>query len=170
MKKLILLAAIILFGFSKSIAQENIVKFNPLALIVGSFEVGYERVLNENQSLQVDLGYSSFDSGSLDYSGLGAGLQYRFYVQKSKEAPVGWFAGPVASYSSTKADANGGDDFKTSVFVAGGVFGYQWNWEPITLDIYGGPAYYSVDADDETFDFGFDGLGLKLGLSLGFGF
>ena len=60
--------------------------------------------------------------------------------------------------------------FKTSVFAAGGVIGYQWNWNPVTLDIYGGPAYYSVDADDPTFDFGFDGIGARLGVSLGFAF
>ncbi len=170
MKKLLLIVAVAIFALPKANAQENIVKFNPLALIVGSVEIGYERVLSDNQSLQVDLGYASFDSGSFDYTGLGAGLQYRFYIQESKEAPVGWFAGPFASYSTSKADNSGGDDFKTSVFAAGGVIGYQWNWNPVTLDIYGGPAYYSIDADDDTFDFGFDGFGPKLGLSLGFSF
>lgn len=169
MKKLLFVAIIAILGFKGVNAQENVVKFNPLALIVGSIEVGYERVLNDNQSLQVDLAYASFNSGVLDYSGFGGGLQYRFYFQESNDAPTGWFAGPVASYASTKADGIGGD-FKTSVFAAGGVVGYQWNWQPITLDLYGGPAYYSVDADDPTFDFGFDGLGARLGLSIGFGF
>ncbi|NMH86065.1 DUF3575 domain-containing protein [Flavivirga algicola] len=166
MKKLLLCAVIAVLSVSNVKAQENVVKFNPLALIVGSLEVGYERVVSENQSLQVDLAYTSFDSGFFDYTGFGAGLQYRFYLQKAKEAPEGWFAGPVASYASASAN----NDFKTSIFAAGGVVGYQWNWEPITLDIYGGPAYYSVDADDPTFDFGFDGIGAKLGLSLGFAF
>lgn len=166
MKKLFLSALIAVFGFSIMFAQENVVKFNPLALILGSFELGYERVISDNQSLQVDLAYASFDSGTIDYTGFGAGLQYRFYLQKAKEAPIGWFAAPVVSYSSASAD----NDFKTSVFSAGGVIGYQWNWNPITLDIYGGPAYYSIDADDPTFDFGFDGIGPRLGLSLGFAF
>lgn len=166
MKKLFLLGILSIFALSKISAQENIVKFNPLALIVGSFEVGYERVLNNSQSLQIDLAYSSINSGSFDYSGFGAGLQYRFYVQSSKDAPVGWFVAPVVSYTSVSAD----NDFKTSVFAAGGVVGYQWNWNPITLDIYGGPAYYSIEADDPTFDFGFDGIGARLGLSLGFAF
>lgn len=166
MKKLLLSTIIAIFAMSNLNAQENVIKFNPLALIVGSFEIGYERVLSENQSLQIDLAYASFNSGSFDYSGFGAGLQYRFYLQKSKEAPVGWFAGPVASYSSASAD----NDFKTSVFAAGGVIGYQWNWNPITLDIYGGPAYYSINADDPTFDFGFDGIGPRLGVSLGYAF
>jgi len=166
MKKLLLCAMIMVLGVSNMKAQENVVKFNPLALIVGSFEVGYERVLSDKQSIQVDLAYASFDSGAFDYSGFGAGLQYRFYIQNSKDAPVGWFAGPVASYTSASAN----NDFKTSVFAAGGVIGYQWNWNPVTLDIYGGPAYYSVDADDPTFDFGFDGIGARLGVSLGFAF
>ncbi len=170
MKKLFLVIAIAVFALPKVNAQENVVKFNPLALIVGAVEVGYERVLSDSQSLQIDLGYTSFNSGSFDYTGLAGGLQYRFYLQEAKQAPVGWFAGPFASYSTAKADNNGGDDFKTSVFAAGGVVGYQWNWEPITLDIYGGPAYYSIDADDDTFDFGFDGFGPRLGISLGFAF
>ncbi|MEL0456088.1 DUF3575 domain-containing protein [Flavobacteriaceae bacterium SZ-1-7] len=166
MKNLLFSAVIVFLVVSKVTAQENVVKFNPLALIVGSFELGYERVLNDSQSLQVDLGYASFSSGSFDYTGFGAGLQYRFYIQKSHDAPTGWFAGPIASYSSASAD----NDFKTSVFAAGGVIGYQWNWNPVTLDIYGGPAYYSIEADDTSFDFGFDGIGPRLGLSLGFAF
>ncbi|MGX1930690.1 DUF3575 domain-containing protein [Flagellimonas sp. 2504JD4-2] len=146
-------------------AQENVVKINPLSLLFGSLELGYERVVSEKQSFQIDLGYTSFTSGSLQYSGFGIGGQYRFYVQSGKNAPEGWFLAPVASFSSSKAD-----DFKTTVFVAGGVAGYQWNWDPITLDLYGGPAFYSVDSNDTGFDFGFDGLGLRLGASLGLGF
>ena len=169
MKKLLVCTVIAVFAFSKMNAQENIVKFNPLALVVGVVEVGYERVLSDSQSIQIDLGYASFNSGAFDYTGFAAGLQYRFYVQKAKSAPVGWFVGPFANYSSAKSD-NGGSDFKTTVFAAGGVIGYQWNWEPITLDIYGGPAYYSINADDDAFNFGFDGLGARLGFSLGFSF
>ncbi|WP_299549587.1 DUF3575 domain-containing protein [Seonamhaeicola sp.] len=165
MKKILLVAALAVFGLSKMNAQENIVKFNPLALIVGSFEVGYERALNDSQSFQVDLAYASFNSGIVDYTGFAGGLQYRFYFQNSKDVLEGWFAGPVASYSSAS-----GNDLNVSAFVAGGVIGYQWNWEPVTLDLYGGPAYYSIDADDPTFDFGFDGIGPRLGLSLGFNF
>ena len=165
MKKLLLVAFLAFLAFPKANAQENVIKFNPLALIVGEIQVGYERVLSENQSLQVDLAYASFNSGVFDYTGFGGGLQYRFYVQKEKSAPVGWFAGPFASYSSTKSG-----DLKASVFAAGGVIGYQWNWNPITLDIYGGPAYYNVDSDDVFFDFGFDGFGPKLGISLGYAF
>ncbi|PWL37557.1 hypothetical protein DKG77_14705 [Flagellimonas aquimarina] len=146
-------------------AQENVVKVNPLAAVFGYLEVGYERVLNENQSFQIDLGYVSFSSGNLDYTGFGIGLQYRFYVKKAKNAPEGWFLAPVANYSSSSAN-----EFKTTVFAAGGVAGYQWNWDPITLDIYGGPAFYSVESDDEAFNFGFDGLGARFGLSLGFAF
>ena len=169
MKKLLVLVFLVWFAFPKTNAQENIIKFNPLALIVGEVQLGYERVLNEGQSFQVDLAYASFDSGSYDYTGFGIGLQYRFYFQKEKAAPVGWFAGPVASYSSATSDGFDGD-LKTTVFVAGGVIGYQWNWNPITLDIYGGPAYYNINADDDSFDFGFDGFGAKLGVSLGFSF
>lgn len=141
------------------------IKVNPLALLFGSLEIGYERVLNENQSFQIDLGYQSFTSGSQNYNGFGLGVQYRFYVQNGKYAPEGWFLAPVASYYSSKSGS-----FKTSVLIAGGVGGYQWNWDPITLDIYGGPAFFSVDSDDDSFNFGFDGLGLRLGASIGLGF
>lgn len=163
-KKYIVAIVLIAVGFTVR-AQENVIKVNPLALLFGSLEMGYERVLSENQSFQVDLGYATFSSGDLDYTGFGIGAQYRFYVQAAKNAPEGWFLAPVASYSSSSAN-----DFKTTVFVAGGVGGYQWNWNPITLDIYGGPAFFNVESDDTAFDFGFDGLGIKLGLSLGFSF
>lgn len=165
MKKLSLVILVTIIFSSSVMSQENIVKINPLGLVFGAFEVGYERVLNDNQSLQVDLAFVSFDDLGQDYTGFGAGLQYRFYVQKAKEAPIGWFVGPFASYSSASSN-----DFNVSNFGAGGIIGYQWHWNPITLDIYGGPAYFSVDADDPNFDFQSDGIGARIGLSLGFGF
>ncbi|SNY99417.1 DUF3575 domain-containing protein [Flagellimonas pacifica] len=146
-------------------AQENVIKVNPLALAFGTMEIGYERVLNQKQSFQVDLGYTTFSTGGSKYSGFGIGAQYRFYIQEGKHAPEGWFLAPVANYSSSKAD-----NFKTTVLVAGGVGGYQWNWNPITLDLYGGPAFYSVKSDDTAFSYGFDGLGVRVGFSLGFAF
>nr|WP_299383586.1 DUF3575 domain-containing protein [Allomuricauda sp.] len=154
-----------LFALSQMNAQDNIVKFNPLSLMIGVAELGYERVLDQNNSIQVDVGYTSFSSGGSSYSGFGVGGQYRFYVQESKNAPVGWFLAPVAHYYNASSN-----DFKTSIISVGGVGGYQWNWNPITLDIYGGPAYYSVNSDQDNFGFGFEGLGLRLGLSLGFAF
>ncbi|MGB5941528.1 MAG: DUF3575 domain-containing protein [Leeuwenhoekiella sp.] len=153
------------FTMTKGLAQENIVKFNPLALIVGSLEVGYERSVNDMQSFQVNLAYTSLSSGDIDYSGFGIGAQYRFYFQDRKDLMEGWFAGPSASYSSASAD-----DFDVSVFTGGGVVGYQWNWEPVTLDFYAGPGYFSVDSNQPDFDFGLDGIGIILGLSLGFNF
>ncbi|MEX0313299.1 MAG: DUF3575 domain-containing protein [Allomuricauda sp.] len=165
MKKTYLITiAFILMGMAVK-AQENVVKVNPLALLFGSLEIGYERVLSESQSFQIDLGYQSFSSGNLNYRGFGLGAQYRFYVQQAKNAPEGWFLAPVASYYTAKAD-----DLKTTMLIAGGVGGYQWNWDPITLDLYGGPAFFSINSDDDAFNFGFDGLGLKLGASLGLGF
>ncbi|WP_420601028.1 DUF3575 domain-containing protein [Flagellimonas sp.] len=160
------LMAIVLFvtGFTVK-AQENVIKANPLALLFGTMEIGYERVINQKQSFQVDLGYTSFTSGNLKYTGFGIGAQYRFYVQADKNAPEGWFLAPVANYSSSSAN-----DFKTTVLVAGGVGGYQWNWDPITLDLYGGPAFFNVKSDDSAFNYGFDGLGMRLGFSLGFAF
>jgi hypothetical protein len=165
MKKILLAIAIALFALPKINAQENVIKFNPLALVLSTVQVGYERVLNDNQSIQVNLGYASFKSGSIDYSGFGGGLQYRFYLQKEKVALEGWFAAPYVNYSSY--DASG---LKTSIFSGGGLVGYQWLWNPITLDLYIGPAYYSVNADEDSFDYGFEGFGPIFGFSLGYSF
>ena len=168
-KKVALAVLVLCLGFSKMNAQENVVKFNPLAIIFGSFQVSYERVVSDNSSLQLDLGFTSFKYTSgfseVKYTGFGAGAQYRFYLGSSNEPPVGFFAGPIASFSTASSD-----DFKVTTIVAGGIIGYQWNFDPITLDLYAGPAYYSVDADDPTFSFGFDGFGAVLGLSVGVAF
>ena len=164
MKKIMLTVLVAVITMVTVKAQENIVKFNPLALVVGSIELGYETAITDKSSVQVDLGYVNFNSSGLDYTGFGAGLQYRMYLQ-DKDVLVGWFAGPYASYASSKAN-----DLKVSVLSGGAVVGYQWNWNPITLDLYGGPGYFSVDADEQDFDFGFDGFGLKLGFSIGYSF
>jgi hypothetical protein len=146
-------------------AQKNVVKFNPLPLIFGTAEVAYERVVGERQSAQLELGYTSLNVDGNKYTGFGVGAQYRFYLQKKYTAPEGWFAGPYAGYSSSESDS-----FKTTVFSGGAVIGYQWNWEPVTLDIYLGPGYFDRNAEDDDFDIGFDGLGLKFGVSLGVAF
>jgi len=167
MKKILLLTILMaVFAFQAN-AQKNVVKFNPFPLILGTIELSYERVVTENSSLELDMGYTSITFNDDRYNGFSVGLQYRFYLQKKYSAPKGWFAGPYGSYSSTRFDDG---DLQTTVISGGAIIGYQWQLDPIAIDIYFGPGYFDRNADDDAFDIGFDGLGLKAGVAIGVSF
>ena len=96
MKKIILTLVLVAGAFAtKMNAQEvdNVVKINPLAMIVGKYEIAYERALSEKSTAQLDLGYQSFDFAGYEYSGFSVGAQYRYYFDEAT-----WFAGPVVNY------------------------------------------------------------------------
>ena len=91
MKKIILLIALILSGIS--IAQEsetkdefkkNELKGNALFLVLGSFDVSYERILNEESGLGISVNMP-FDKNNWDINYAFTGY-YRYYFGKKPAA------------------------------------------------------------------------------------
>lgn len=172
MKNTILLAILLVAVGIQANAQKNVIKFNPLPLILGTAELDYERVVTGHTSFQIELGYTTLNFESSDgekdnYDGFSIGAQYRFYLQEKYEAPQGWFGAPYIGYSAAKYND---EDLKYNVFSIGGVIGYQWQLSPVAIDLYFGPGYFNRNADDSSFDVGFNGLGLKAGFAIGIAF
>lgn len=88
MKKIITLLVVSLFctnGFSQtdeptSIVNNNELKVNALYLILGSFDVSYERILNEESAVGISLN-APFDNDNWDINYTATGY-YRYYFGK----------------------------------------------------------------------------------------
>jgi Protein of unknown function (DUF3575) len=174
-KHYVLVACFAFFATAAS-AQQNVIKINILAPIVKTFNVQYERALNDNSSLQLGFFYTGFSSGDSKFSGFGITPEYRFYLSETA-APQGVYIAPFVRYQSFSIEddvTNSEGDF--SAFGGGVIIGKQWIFkEKIALDMFLGPAYYSGKVDgeseDEEFETGaFDGFGLRAGICFGYRF
>ncbi len=179
---LVIALAVAIVGTSK--AQENVVKVNPIGLLFGSFNVGYERVINDNHSAQLNINIISFKVGDSKFSGFGITPEYRFHFG-NHENPKGFYGGPFLNFNTFTWKVEPEDFFgvttpgsETSVtaFGIGGLIGHQWIFgEAFALDLNLGAAYNSVSIDSETDDdpgFGLAASGIlpRFSLSLGYAF
>jgi hypothetical protein len=139
-------------------AQDNIVKAGVTGLLLGDMNLGYERMMNENSSLNIKLGFlnptmSPFISENnitpRAYNlveangGITASFEYRFYLSP-KTGLNGFYIAPYLRYLSLNMvfdDEIEGYDFfvhtKNNSFGMGGQLGYQWIFnELIIIDFF----------------------------------
>jgi hypothetical protein len=145
------------FSQDSSVIREkefrNIAKVNLTSWIVfnNAYQVGYERQLKNNQSLNIFGGYNEFpinikflyDGGKIDHvknkGGFSAGAEYRFYLTRENKypAPHGVFLAPFISYyqfggDRTFSHTNSTGEQSTIIstdlnFInMGGALGYQF--------------------------------------------
>jgi len=161
--------AFVLFIFSNVCAQEpirdfkNTVKFNitNTMLYDNSFQFSYERIIKENQSINVFGGYQEFPLFTIDLdqvnfakknsrTGFSIGADYRFYLGKVNKykAPRGVYLAPFVSFFQFKTDRqlihtnpdNGAvstSDFTSRLNLTnvGGELGYQFVlWDRFVID------------------------------------
>lgn len=140
------------------------IKFRPTALIFGEIQLGYEFKISESSTIEIDGLYVSSKLDQNEYTGFGGALQYRYYFKKT---PLkGWFVGPTGLYSTSKTS----NDLKFSRTVVGLAIGYQWQLNPIVIDLFTGPGYYSFTADDPDVSIAISGFGPLVGFSVGVAF
>lgn len=181
MKRVLLITA--LFAAVASVnAQDakrsNAVKLNPLSLFFATGNVSYERAIGATQSIQLGGYYSGLSIGGLKYSGFGITPEYRIYFGGKKQALNGGYVAPFGRYQNLslteKESAN-----KTSFSSIGGgaILGWQKMWgSGFVLDLFAGPSYnsgkFKNESDEESFNMssGFNGFGVRTGITLGFGF
>lgn len=175
MKKLSI-AIIAVFAFIGGLqAQESAVKANPLGLVFGAAQFGYEHLITEKSSFEVSLAYANVgaavDGESVRATGLGIDGRYKFYFSPSKVGIRGWYAAPTAGYISTKATSSDSEG-KLSWFSAGAVSGYQWVFGGGTtgfaLDLNFGVQYVNAKTSGDISGVTIDGILPKLGVSLGY--
>jgi hypothetical protein len=177
----VLFVSLLFLGALTVNAQEgngqNVIKVNPLGLLFGSANVGYERALNEKSSFVIAPQFGGFKLGGVKYSSFGAGAQYRFYFSKTKTAPEGFYAAPQISFVSGKVKFEGFDseeETKFSSFGGGAMVGNQWIFNSgFVIDLGAGVMYQKFNyKDNEDNSFAFKGSGMlpALSFSLGYNF
>ncbi|NER15699.1 DUF3575 domain-containing protein [Spongiivirga citrea] len=175
MRKNLLLVLIALLGCFSASGQQNVVKVNPLGLAFGAAQFSYERAISDKGAFEVSLAYTrinaSFGVDEAKATGFGAEGKYKFYFSSSKEAPRGWYAAPVVSYSSASAES-GSSSGDVSAFSGGAVAGYQWVFgggsTGFALDLNLGAQYVSASTSGDVSGVDIDGILPRLGVSIGY--
>jgi hypothetical protein len=179
----VLFVAMMFLGAMTANAQEgkgqNVIKINPLGLLFGSANVGFERALNEKSSVVIAPQFGGFKFGGVKYSSVGLGAQYRFYLSKTKTAPEGFYAAPGLNFVSGKVkwdDLDTKEEVKYSSFGVGALVGNQWIFKSrFVIDLGGGLMYQNFSYKDEEGDAEFSslkggGIFPALSFSLGYNF
>ncbi len=162
MKKVFLLTVSVLF-FGAAFGQQetveytgnqHVAKLNPLSFAFGKLSLGYEYVLDNNNSLALQLGIplktklnsqiieelesdNDLTLSSAEYKGFSIRPSYRVYTSKKKRGPRGLYFEPSIKYQKYDLDAtgtyiDGPDSFNSklegevSTFGLGAQLGAQW--------------------------------------------
>nr|WP_199076521.1 DUF3575 domain-containing protein [Pedobacter sp. ASV19] len=175
MKKLLLCAVTALMFFNaKSQDVQNTIKINPLSALLATGSVFYERKVSEEVSVQLGVAYTGVKLDDVKFSGLAITPEVRFYLKK--HAPVGMYVAPFLRYQNFTVSDDENKGSYTS-FGGGALMGYQWVYSSgFTLDLFFGPSYNSGNykstfgRDEPSIKGGIDGVGIRTGIALGFGF
>lgn len=181
MRKLLVIACLFVSAGSLKAQQgshSNAIKINPFSLFLLTGNFAYERVVNENQSVQLGMFYSGMSIGGIQYSGLGVTPEYRFYFAGRRQAMNGVYAAPFGRYQSfTFKDKVTAEKANFTSIGGGLTIGWEKSWESgFVLDIFAGPAYnagkFKNESDEDQFDISsaVNGFGVRTGITLGFAF
>lgn len=163
MKKTIInISCFMLIMATSLMAQEkkNVIKWHPLSLYSGSVGIGYERAINESNSVDITIGipfdqkmnasitdliYPSDDYSVSDatISKMGLRLAFRHYTGQ-QIAPKGFYLEPYASYQKTEPNITGNSGTNAGglkgslTTLSGGLqLGYQFLIKKtVTIDLY----------------------------------
>lgn len=169
-------------------AQQNAIKLNIFSLAISTYNISYERAINDNGSFQLGFFYLGHKWGETSFNGFALTPEYRYYFD---EVLNGFYVAPYLRYQnySLKESYVGIDSLGNSVdreakgsislFGGGLVAGHQWLLgEHFTIDVFLGPGYNagSAKASDDTdpdYEFStnvFDGFSIRWGFTFGFAF
>lgn len=179
MRKIQILAIIaFVVAANAAMAQSNAIKINLLSPVARTFNIAYERALNENGSFQLGFFYTGAKVGDVKIDGFGITPEYRVYLSQTP-APNGFYVAPFLRYIKFNAeDKTDNSVNKAEVTQIGGgvVVGRQWVFkERVTFDMFIGPKYQSTDAKvtsgQDTFSGSlFNNFGIRGGITLGVAF
>lgn len=190
MKKLyVIVAASLMLAFTnQTMAQSNAVKLNIFSLAISTYNVSYERAIDDMHTAQIGFYYLNWGKDT-KFTGFGITPEFRIYFD---EALSGYYVAPFLRYqnytlSSTYTDLDTAGNWvdrtakgTLNTFGAGVLAGHQWLLgEHFTIDMFIGPVYnagsakVSDDSDDPDYEFStgsFDGFGIRWGVTFGFAF
>jgi len=133
--------------------QQHLITINPVALIVGMFDLHYEMAMGPSNGLGINAGFMDYNIAGWSFTGANVGVEYNWYFQH--HALNGWYGGPLVnleyagvSYKFseyTYGDITGTQNATASASAIGvqiGVHGgYRWIWDGFTLDLSLGAGY-----------------------------
>lgn len=163
-----LFAVIIFVCSTAAFSQENTVKIGFSDAFIGHLNLSYERVINDNNSIQFKFGYmepinSPFISENTitpeayvlkeTNGGVNASLEYRFFISR-QEIPQGFYIAPYLRclnqsmvYTDEISDQTFNVDSKLGTFGLGAQLGYQLIVNEIfTFDFY----FFGAGVDHHT--------------------
>lgn len=168
---------------------KSILKMSASLFTRSTFQMGYERFLNPNNSVYLTAGLNFRDSDYEKEWGVRTEAQLRFHVYtviKPKESNRLYFAPYLMNhYLETEGqsyDNNGAYSWNTDTldaFGGGMLFGWSFSFaNRINLDIYTGGGfrktfnYNNTNSynDNTVFDYGYSGIVPRLGIDIGFWF
>lgn len=136
--------------------KKNIVKINFLSPIVRTISTFYERQVFESSSLQLGLFYSGASQDDQQFRGFGITPEFRYYLS-DKGALEGFFLAPYLRYQNLDVSSEGtlfGSNTRVEnkveyeLFGGGLLVGGQWIFKDvISVDVWGGPGYNSVNTN-----------------------
>jgi hypothetical protein len=146
--------------------HRNVIKFNPTPMLlfsnINNITFSYERLIKDDQSVALQVGYLDFDGifqdtvamiidfvGNNNQPGFNIALDYRYYpgLRNRRPAPDGVYIGGYVSYYGfelknnfdilyTSVDNSGSINGKLNVVNLGFNLGYQFIfWERLSLDL-----------------------------------
>lgn len=182
MKKLsIVLFALILFNaklYSQS-EEKVVLKINPLSALVSTGSVFLEMKLDNTKSFQMGVAYTGLGLGDLSYSGIILTPEMRFYTKQ--RALSGGYIAPYFRFQRfdiTDKGTTPNSELTLTTYGGGVMFGRQWVYSSgFVFDMFAGPSYNDGDVKyksgsqtSDNFAFGLKGMGLRIGIAIGFGF
>ncbi len=178
--KTLFFAFLFLFPFNSGFSQgneKNILKINPLGIIVGSGSFSYERAIGPKSSFEINSSFGIYTYLEIKYTSFGLGADYRFYLSKMKEAPKGFHIGPGAGlvFGNAKFNPRFGDlENAVTGYIVNATFGHQWIFKNnLSVDIAAGAQYLEYNFKDKAgvyFIEAYSGVLPALILSLGYAF
>ena len=181
MKK-IAIVLLLLFFTVKTFSQSEerfVVKINPLSALLSTGSLFLETKLDNSKSLQLGVAYMGLSAGDLKYSGIILTPEMRFYMKE--RAISGGYIAPYfrfQRYSISDESTSPNSEISYTSFGGGLLFGRQWVFESgFVFDLFGGPSYNegkfkyeSGSSSEDNFLFGLNGMGIRIGVAIGFGF
>ncbi len=180
-KSVVMIAAALLVATAvkaETPAVQNIFKANLFSPLVRTGSFFYERVLNEDMSVQMGFFYTGASLGDTKFRGVGFTPEFRYYLSETRPAPSGVFVAPYLRYQSFNLTVEGEAGKATYSGLGGGLLvGWQRLLkETISLEGFIGPSYFAgnmnvTDGSQDDFDIGFfDGFGVRFGFTVGIAF
>lgn len=139
MYKIRFLIGFLLIISNLSLAQKNIIKTNPIGNIFGVYNIGYERQINNRNSIV----FSLYNFEFTNFKGNSISSEYRFYRNEDKPALKGFFVGPSIYYFDVEEEKLNRTYNEFGFFFN---IGYQWTlFKNFTFDSFIGLGFVSTD-------------------------